>query len=287
MQKQSKKPRFVSSRPLGPVELFFLRPPFDLTETLNVLRQDRGGRWTVEFFLNSFEAEAQEAISKLFAKHPILAEMGYSDKTWEALLGLKRDIEARDLDDVESIPMPDFTRILGGIQVLSSAHLLRDHITSKNPSEAAIETMQLMFSAMWANLLDKVIDGIDRQLSRHKGGRASKKRFGILRAIEEVLKQAKKDMSVQELWRYFERNHCGEDNQYVIESPVYYEVWFYLDPTGHDQLIQSEAQRSDKGITKSTFRRYVSEVKKSRLRPVDPIHSWGHSDKNKGLADIG
>lgn len=117
---------------------------------------------------------------------------------------------------------------------------------------------------------------------RSKGGRAIKKKVGIIQAIEKVLLESecrKKD--ALSLFAYFYKNHDGPENALKVGS---YKIFFQIDINGvHEEKMSlleaakrgmifeifKDDDRTLHGIGLSSFRQYVGDVKRQLKKDSD------------------
>lgn len=254
---------FLSFENSSWTRLFALQDPEVLEEALEELRKSlKHSKDVLEYNIQEFENEAQE----------ILSESGYSTDLSE-LSKLRSDTPYSPTERFDLIasgmPLKDEvpSKVLSARQVLFSGKSIRDALTNGKPEEAVLEMMRLIFAVFSFNIEDPIGLALQHQAGRRHGGQQDKKKRGILLAIQKVLQNNGQDMSAEQVWRYFKRNHSTLKNQESFDVDEY-SVWLYDIKLGEsERLVQSE-KGIESSITKKTFGRYVAETKISISNPI-------------------
>jgi hypothetical protein len=198
-------------------------------------------RRSMETFILPARLEEMELSARaIIAKHAPGCEQG---EPWPVI----------DLPDETPAPVRD--AVEDAISVLVRLHIF---IASRKRGDldlAAFNALHLdaAFKRMQRRPLQPILDdGLRIAEGRSKGGRASKKKAGIVMAIRQIL-AANPDASAKMVWTMLE--------QYSTASP--------LEIGGHDVFVDGDTiKQEDQKTTKirsirfRTFQRYVSEAKK-------------------------
>ena len=233
---------------------FSLCYPDELDDILKRLQeslkypQSEPGLTPLEFILRRFEEEAR----RILTEHGHPTDLGellwleddhtYPVKTRMRTTALKLDV------DIES---------LSAKRVLFSAQNLRHFIAANEAEQAAIEMMRLTFAAISADMFNVLMTGVRAKQGQKKGGHRPKQKQGIMLAIREVLKQKGQNLSRENLWRYFLKNHNDTKGQPAFE------VGDYTVNYENDRLFQENVTTDERpeSISKATFYKYVSKIR--------------------------
>jgi len=204
----------------------------------------------VEIVLKGFEKEARGIYEKAVIEYARLQKV--RPDSFRASL-----VEITKFEKNESEIR---ARLDGTKRVFERAEGVRRAIKRKATEEAALEMMILVFAAVTVNLHGIINKGIRAKTAPAKGGRGDKKFYGIISAIEQTLKNNNAG-NAHTIWRYFKKNHRGEDNPIEIDD---YEIYFYEDMTGKEEnlLFQKHINGKERSMKYSTFERHVNSIKK-------------------------
>lgn len=149
---------------------------------------------------------------------------------------------------------------LSARRVLLSALNLRDDIASKDAESAAIEMMRIMYAAINMDGYKTMMRGIRSMAAQHRGASAPKQdKRGYYLAIQEILRLKGEKISRENMWRYLKKVHSHKINSMQVDD---YEIWVIDD----DKLYQrkSDAPKTDRMISKSTFKKYISDFRSAK-----------------------
>lgn len=93
------------------------------------------------------------------------------------------------------------------------------------------------------------------------GGRKSKRNVVLDEALVHLFKKEphRRENSATLLWKYFKKNH-GQDNPLCVKSG---DVYFKIDAVEEALITENDSGNSlEKPVSRDTFDRYVSEIKK-------------------------
>lgn len=208
---------------------------FDLTDALTGLYL-KACQTMVKLVLEVFEKEA-----KIFLKKK----------------GLSAEKAAETISKYKKRKDPSSVEFRSAINMLLLVARVKRAIEDGRIEEAVLNMMRLSFAAAQLNLHELVIRGIRVKAAPGKGGKASKKPFGILEAIRMNLE--KQNMTPRKLWRFFSENY-SKDCSFESNNGTF--VYFYPTVKGHMGQIVEDCETHQKKVGFERFRKHISTVRK-------------------------
>ena len=224
----------------------------------------------LEFFLIEFEDEAKKILEEngLYSEELIEAWRNPSNvKDFSRLYPQRKDSPSRFSPLLTSMSLQNVA------YVFLCVHRVRRDILNGDARQTAIDMLRLCFATVSANLHEMIVRGIKAKTAPAKGGKAGKKKHGIIAAIEKIFK----GQDAFSAWLYFAENHYGYEKALEIEG---YKIFFRIDIRGlqQDRISKRDTYRrgmlfeifqddvkTERGIKLPTFRRYFSETRKKIL----------------------